>query len=86
MTRTASWHRSKDARGQVTHSLIDGEGNILGYATQTGHPGRDDYPWDWWLAHTGLRDLPPGRKASGVTDTLKAAKVEVRLSTGAHTS
>ena len=75
----ASWHRTKDGRGQVTHTLIDHEGTILGHATMCWRHGADDYPWDWWLAN-GV-PVTFGRKAAGVTDTLRDAKEQVRLAT-----
>ena len=77
----ATWHRSRDARGNVTHSLIGHDGRLLAQATRTGRYGADDYPWDWWLAH-GVPAVI-GRKQSGVTDSLRDAKEKARAAVGA---
>jgi hypothetical protein len=78
----ASWHRSTDAKGITTHSLLakDG-GTLLAQAVRTGRAGIDDYPWDWYLAY-GIKPVP-GHKASGVTDTLREAKEKACAAAGA---
>ena len=32
------------------YELVDEQGNLIAHVIRTGEYGRDDYPWDWYLA------------------------------------
>lgn len=37
--------------GDRTYELVDNKtGEVIAHASQTGEHGRDNYPWDWFLA------------------------------------
>lgn len=51
----------------------DDDGNVVGYVSKTG-THLDNYPWDWSLVGDRLH----GQANTGVADTLRSAKAQVR--------
>ena len=70
--------RKRKTEGLSSYVLVDKDGTTVAIITRSGTPGRDNYPWDWYLAdgwqEPQISGLPQAyRKTSGVTDTMAAA-------------
>jgi hypothetical protein len=66
------WHRWKNPEtGSVWHTLIR-DTKPLARVIRTGTTGVDNYPWEWYLEDGDA--AKPGRKSTGVTDSMRSAK------------
>lgn len=84
MTRAIKWRRRYPfgARGPARYdaeiTVSRSVALVVGHAVQSGTPGRDTYPWDWYLTDHGVARAKPGAKRhSGTTDTLASAKRQI---------
>lgn len=69
--------------GDRAYNLVDPQGRVIASAAQTGEHGRDNYPWDWYLA-TGvdwtdpMADRGPHQMPARTGGTAESLKVIVQ--------
>jgi len=79
MSAEIQWRRYKNMDGSFRYEaqLVDGPvARTVGTVTLTGRQGVDDYPWDWWVENVTI--VPGGSRGSGVADTLRSGKDQLR--------
>ena len=72
--------RWRYSRASFEYVLLDDAGHVLAYVSKNGVAGRDDYPWDWWLAF-GVQPVH-GERATGCNSTMRDAREMVEIVLG----